>query len=181
MVDLSRPGCVLEVVQALEILAERKIVLTGTWPADGDPKGSSDGMPDPFTTTLPTVLIANKSDLVAEADEELQILEELAEITFPTLATSVETSEGLDELGPWFFERLGIVRVYTKVPGGEADSGRPFTVRKGQTVGDVAMLVHRDIAASMKYARIWGTGSFDGQQVGKDHPVRDCDVVELRS
>jgi len=181
VVDLSHPGCVLEVVQALEILAERKTVLTGTWPADEDPRRLSDRMPDPFTTTLPTVLIANKSDLVAEADEELQILEELAEITFPTLATSVETSDGLDRLGPWFFDRLGIVRVYTKVPGGEADSGRPFTVRKGQTVGDVAMLVHRDIAASMKYARIWGTGSFDGQQVGKDHPVRDCDVVELHS
>ena len=89
------------------------------------------------------MLIANKADLVEDADEELEILEDLAGISFPTLSTSVETGDGLDRLGPWLFEQLGIVRVYTKIPGAEPDMGRPFTVRKGQTVGDVAMLVHK--------------------------------------
>ncbi|MDX1434965.1 MAG: TGS domain-containing protein [Gammaproteobacteria bacterium] len=46
---------------------------------------------------------------------------------------------------------------------------------------DVATLVHRDIAASLKYARLWGGGQFDGQQVGRDHPVSDGDVVELHA
>ena len=41
--------------------------------------------------------------------------------------------------------------------------------------------VHRDIAASFKYARIWGDGSYDGQQVGRDHEVVDGDIVELHS
>ena len=181
VVDLSRPGCVEQAVLAHEILAERKIVLSDRWPLQGPVEEDADAVPDPFTTVLPTVLIAHKADLIEEIDEELQILKELAEVTYPTLATSVETGVGLDTVGIWLFDQLGIVRVYTKIPGAAADIGRPFTVRVGQTVGDVALLVHREIAATLRFARIWGTGSFDGQQVGKDHPVRDGDIVELHS
>jgi ribosome-interacting GTPase 1 len=46
-------------------------------------------------------------------------------------------------------------------------------------VGDVAQLVHKDLAGALKYARLWRTAGFDGQHVGRDHPVRDADVVEL--
>ena len=95
------------------------------------------------------------------------------------LAASSETGEGLERVGPWLRDRLGIVRVYTKVPGQPPDLTRPFTVRSGQTVRDVAALVHRDIAASLKFARVWGGGAFDGQQVGADHVVADGDVLEL--
>ena len=181
VVDLSRPGCVEQVVQLHEILAERRIVLSPRWPTDDGEAEDEDAVPDPFTTVLPTVLVAHKSDLVEDVAGEVEILEELAEITYPTLATSLETGEGLEDLGPWLFDRIGVVRVYTKVPGLPADMGRPFTVRSGQTVLDVATLVHRDIAASLAYARIWGTGWFDGQQVGRDHPVRDGDVIELHT
>lgn len=181
VVDLSRPGCVEQVVLAHQILAERRVVLSDRWPAQGVVDAADDAIPDPFTTVIPTVLIANKADLIDNIDEEVQVLEELAEISYPTLATSVETGAGLAGLGRWLFDQLGIVRVYTKIPGAAPDMGRPFTVRKGATVGDVAMLVHREIAATFKYARIWGTGSFDGQQVGRDHPVWDSDVVELHT
>ncbi len=56
---------------------------------------------------------------------------------------------------------------------------RPFTVRLGHTVADVARLVHREMAESVKYARVWGSESFSGQQVGRDHEVADGDVLEL--
>ena len=58
---------------------------------------------------------------------------------------------------------------------------RPFTVRRGATVQDVARLVHKDVARTLKYARVWGTASFDGQQVGPEHNVVDGDVLELHS
>jgi ribosome-interacting GTPase 1 len=45
----------------------------------------------------------------------------------------------------------------------------------------VARLVHQDIADGLKYARLWGSGNFDGQQVGPDHVVADRDVVELHT
>jgi ribosome-interacting GTPase 1 len=58
---------------------------------------------------------------------------------------------------------------------------RPFTVRQGDTVLDVARLVHKDIAEGFRFARMWGAAVFDGQQVGADQPVSDGDVVELHS
>ena len=36
-------------------------------------------------------------------------------------------------------------------------------------------------ALSLKFARIWGSGVFDGQQVGPDHELADGDVIELHS
>jgi uncharacterized protein len=71
------------------------------------------------------------------------------------------------------------VRVYTKAPGKPAEMDRPFTVRRGATVLDVARLVHKDIAESLRYARAWGHGVFDGQQVGPEHVLADGDVIEL--
>ncbi len=39
---------------------------------------------------------------------------------------------------------------------------RPPTMRKGQTVADVAGLVHKDLARSLRSARVWGrAGSAD--------------------
>jgi uncharacterized protein len=44
---------------------------------------------------------------------------------------------------------------------------------------EMAALVHRDFAAGLKSARIWGTGVYDGQTVKRDHVLHDKDIVEL--
>jgi len=54
-------------------------------------------------------------------------------------------------------------------------------MRQGQTVADVAGLVHKDLARSLRYARVWGKSGFDGQHVGRTHPVADGDVIELHA
>jgi hypothetical protein len=83
-------------------------------------------------------------------------------------------------VGPALVSLLGIVRVYSKVPGHPPDLGRPFTLRGGGTVRDVAQQVHRGRAAELRFARVWGASAdFDGQQVSAAHVVRDKDVVEL--
>jgi ribosome-interacting GTPase 1 len=56
---------------------------------------------------------------------------------------------------------------------------RPYTLFAGDTVLDAARLVHREMAESLKYARIWGSAKFDGQQVGRDYVLGDRDIVEL--
>jgi ribosome-interacting GTPase 1 len=44
----------------------------------------------------------------------------------------------------------------------------------------VAEWVHHDLAATLVGARVWGPSArFDGQRVGRDHVVRDGDVVEI--
>jgi len=136
---------------------------------------------NPFALRLPTLLLANKADRLADAEAELRAFLELTGLRYPALALSATTGRGLGEVGPWLFSHLGLVRVYTKAPGRSPARERPFTVRRGQTVEDVARLVHKDLARSLKYARVWGRAGFDGQQVGREHPVADGDVVELHA
>jgi len=124
------------------------------------------------------LLLANKADLDPDSRADVAALEELLGVRYPAMVVSAETGAGLDRLGPWLFDRLGVVRVYTKAPGKPPDNARPFTLRRGQTVADVARLVHRELVESIKYARLWNA-SHDGQHVGRDHAVEDKDVIEL--
>jgi ribosome-interacting GTPase 1 len=48
-------------------------------------------------------------------------------------------------------------------------------------VGDIARMVHKEVEAGFRYARLWGGGNFDGQQVGRDHAVEDGDVLEMHT
>ena len=178
VIDLNDPACTEEVPAIIARLAERKIFLVERWPGLAGAAESRAESDDPFRIELPTLLVANKSDLDADP-EEVGLLEELLGLRFPALAVSADTGAGLDELGPFLFRALEIVRVYTKSPGKPADTGTPFTVRRGDSVLDVANRVHRDLAEGLKFARIWGRSVFDGQQCGPEHPVEDGDVVEL--
>jgi ribosome-interacting GTPase 1 len=177
VVDISDPEAVQQVEDAIEVLKGRRVRLTGRWPATHGIDGLEEGE-DPFGIVLPVVLLANKSDLDPDSKADVAALEELLGLDYPALVVSAESGAGLDRLGPWLVERLGIVRVYTKAPGKPADSGKPFTVRRGETVGDVARLVHRELAESIKFARLWNA-SHQGQHVGRDHAVEDGDVIEL--
>ncbi|MFQ5548980.1 MAG: GTPase [Woeseia sp.] len=181
VIDVSDPECLEQIPAILERLAEKKACLTPAWPGLDrvEPEEPVDAE-DPFRLDLPTVLVANKSDLDPDPGE-VEILEELLGLRFPALTVSAETGDGLDELGPFLFRALDIVRVYTKTPGKPAETDKPFTVHRGGTVLDVAGLVHKDIARDLKFARMWGAEVFDGQQVGPDHLVSDGDLVELHS
>ena len=54
----------------------------------------------------------------------------------------------------------------------------PLIVKRGNTVGDVCELIHRDFKNAFRYAMIWGeSAKFPGQTVGMDHVVADKDVV----
>lgn len=178
VVDISDPAAVQQLAELAEVLAERRVRLVRHWPGDPGTSGGEDAADDPFGVELPALLLANKADLDPDSRDDLVALEELLGVDYPAMAVSAETGAGLDRLGPWLFERLGIVRVYTKAPGKPADHGRPFTLRRGQTVADVARLVHRELADTIRFARLWSAGH-DGQHVGRDHAVEDGDVIEL--
>ena len=177
VIDVADPECLEQVPTILDRLREKKIFLRSAWPGL-DSTSDGDESDDPFRLDLPTVLIANKSDLDPDP-EEVKVLEDLLGLRYPALTVSAETGDGLDALGPFLFDALQVVRVYTKTPGKKAEIDKPFTVRRGDTVHDVARLVHKDIAEGLKFARMWGSDVFDGQQVGPDHLVADGDLIEL--
>jgi ribosome-interacting GTPase 1 len=208
VVDLADPACVEHVMAMRQRLEEKRITLTDNWngrlsPGCGDPAAavpldltssgpetgpadfaaagnSLEALEDPFRVHLPTLLLASKCDLARDPDE-LAVFAELVGANYPAVFVSTVTGEGLRQIGPLLFQGLALVRVYTKVPGRPPDYERPFTVFRGDTVADVAQLIHRELAATLKFARIWGSGKFDGQQVGREHPVRDKDVLELHT
>ena len=182
VVDLSDPACLDRTAEVQTLLGEKRVSLLADWNAALAPPDPEAEDYDPFAIRLPTLMIAAKSDLLDDPEGELSVFGELGGFAFPGIAASAETGAGLDAIGPFLFQRLAIARVYTKTPGRPPDMGTPFTVRAGGTVHDVACLIHKDIGRSFKYAKLWGrNGRFSGQQVGRDHPVSDGDVIEIHA
>ncbi|OWK35938.1 GTPase [Fimbriiglobus ruber] len=146
----------------------RRELIGGDAPADDDPT----------VYALKTLLVANKCDDEA-ADIRLEIAREAFGTPFPTLLVSAEQGTGLDELRKAIYERLEVMRIYTKQPGKPPDMTSPFTCPIGSSLQEFAGYVHKDFEEGLKSARVWGSGAFDGQTVGRDHILHEKDVVEL--
>jgi ribosome-interacting GTPase 1 len=125
-------------------------------------------------------VLANKSDDEG-SDEDFEIFCELLDDDWPLLPISAVTGRNLELLKQTVFDRLEVMRIYSKAPGKEPDLTAPFVMHKGGTVDDFAGKIHKDFVDSLKLARIWGEGVFDGQPVGRDHVLHDGDVVELHT
>ncbi len=179
IIDISDPGCIEHVHDVQQQLQQRKFYLTDKFQActSGQPDVNDEDF-DPFRVDLPTLLVANKIDL-ADGLDELDALNELLEHCFPSVAVSATMGTNLNEFPGMVFDKLNIIRVYTKVPGKPADTERPFTLKFGGTVFEVARQVHKSIAEQFRFARIWGEDVYDGQQVGPDHVLHDSDIIEL--
>ncbi len=124
------------------------------------------------------LLLGNKCDL-KNAMEGYRTLENRYGPDFVVLPISARGKMNFEELKRETYQLLNRIRVYTKVPGKEADLSEPVILRKESTVEDVALTIHKDFAAQLKYARIWGSGKFSGQMVKRDFPVHEGDVIEF--
>ena len=128
-----------------------------------------------------TVVLLNKCD-DPDATERLQLLDEFLELPFERIEVSATEGTRLDEVKKTAFDKLEIVRVYTKHPKQkEPDMTKPFTVRRGDTLVEVAQNVHRDMADQLRSARVWGEAVHDGTTVKPDYEPLDGDIVELHS
>lgn len=142
-------------------------------------KESALGEEDVGLSFTQTFLIANKMDL-PEAAERLELFHELCPVDFREFQVSAKEGTGLEELREAVFRALDVVRVYTKAPNQkESDLDRPFTVRRGSTLLDVAEQIHKDFVEKFKFARVWGKNVHDGTQVKGDYVPEDRDIVEF--
>jgi ribosome-interacting GTPase 1 len=131
------------------------------------------------TTYRPAVVVANKLD-VAGAEAGLARLEGFVGGRLPVVAVSCEKRLGLERLGAVLFEALGVIRVYTKEPGAREPSQRPFTLRRGATLADLARSIHTDFERDFAFARVWADRLvFSPQKVGVGFALEDGDVVEI--
>jgi ribosome-interacting GTPase 1 len=133
-----------------------------------------------FLLHVPTLVVVNKFD-DEEYEEHYQIFKELLGQDYPMVPVSVKTGHNIDTLKNMIFEKLGVIRVYSKAPGKEVDRSSPFVVENGIKLDDFAGKVHKDFQEKLKSAKIWGTSAdFPGQMVSRDHILEDEDVVELQ-
>jgi ribosome-interacting GTPase 1 len=131
------------------------------------------------TTYRPAVVVANKLD-AAGADADLNRLEQFVAGRLPVVAVSCEKKQGLDQLGSVLFDTLGVIRIYTKQPGAREPSQRPFTLRRGATLADLARNIHSDFERDFSFARVWAERLvFSPQKVGLGFTLEDRDVVEF--
>lgn len=170
VIDLGSDSLIEDTQAVLERFSSGKTRLGRETGLDEDDVGVS------FTATL---VVLNKCDDSA-AQERLALLDEFISLPFDRIQVSGQVGTGLDQLRREVFERLQIVRVYAKHPKEkEPDRSKPFTIRRGETLVEVAAQVHRDMAAQLKSARVWGAAVHDGTPVKPDYQPLDGDVVEL--
>lgn len=169
LVDLASDAVFDQVDQLRAQLADHKIHLR---------RQASDESSDTAAISKRALLVGNKAD-AAEAKERGMFLAELHAADFPVLTVSAASGSNLDTLRRALYEGLGVLRVYTKSPGKKPEHEAPFVLRQGATILDVAEAVHKALAAGLKFARVWGADTFDGQRVTRDYVVQDGDVIEL--
>lgn len=124
---------------------------------------------------LPSILAATKMDEASERDlARLQA-------TVPAMAVvgvSIIDDESLDAFKEAVWKLTGLIRVYLRHE--KRVEEEPLALQPGATIADVAAQIHKEMAAACRNARIWGPSArFDGQLVGRSHPVEDGDVVEV--
>ncbi|MDD5206234.1 MAG: 50S ribosome-binding GTPase [Desulfobacterales bacterium] len=158
-----------QIEQALTILSEWRIF------PEGSPIPEDLRKPPSVKKTL---VVMNKVDR-AEDEEDYRVFLELAALRLPSLAVSVSSGRNLDELIRRIYDLAGIIRVYTKAPGKDADPNSPFVLPKESTLEDLAGRVHKDFQEKLRYARIWGKAVYDGQMVQRDYVLQDGDIAEF--
>jgi hypothetical protein len=170
MVDLEDDDGIELCQDVLDRLKQTKTRLAAVSSLDEEDVGVS------YTRTF---LTPNKIDAPGAA-ERLELLHELVPLDFPEYAISAKHGTGLEALREAIYRAMDVIRVYSKLPAvKEPDRDRPFTLRRGGTLLEMAGMVHKDFLEGLKFARVWGTAVHDGTQVKGDYVLHDKDVVEL--
>jgi ribosome-interacting GTPase 1 len=133
------------------------------------------------TTYKPAVIAANKLDLKG-SETNLCKLKKHVNGKLPVIAISCEHEVGLDELGKALFDRLSVIRVYTKDPGSKEETGRPFTLKRGATINDLAKNIHKEFVQNFLFAMVWAKRlPFSPKKVGLNFILEDMDIVEIHT
>ena len=133
------------------------------------------------TVYKPAIIVANKFD-AENAEANLQRLRTYAGKQLPIIAVSCEKKTGLEKLGETLFNALDIIRIYTKEPSQKEYSKKPFILKKGSTIFDLARNIHSDFKERFNFAKIWSKRlAFSPQKVGATFALADGDIVEIHA
>jgi hypothetical protein len=128
---------------------------------------------------ISVLVVVNKVD-DQEQDEDFQVLEELIGHEWTLVPLSLARKRSFEGFRQAAFQSLDVIRVFSKAPGKKAELDAPFVLPRGSRIQDFGAKLHKDFQSRLKSARIWGQGLYDGQMVGRDHELKDGDIVELK-
>ncbi|MBO0791775.1 MAG: 50S ribosome-binding GTPase [Ktedonobacteraceae bacterium] len=124
---------------------------------------------------MPAMLAATKMDDASASD--LDTLR-AAVPDLSVVGVSIIDDDSLTALKEAIWQLTGLLRVYLR--NDNRIEEEPLALEPGTTIADVARAIHKDLEASFRHARVWGPSArFEGQQVGRNHPVADGDTVEI--
>ena len=145
--------------------------------ADGDPEALRPVIDEVALAEIekPAFLAATRADEAGpEAIERLRA----AYPDLDVVPVSVLDEASLEAFRAAVWRLTGLIRVRLRANG--STDAEPLALDPGSTVGDVADSIHHDLGATFTGARVWGPSArFEGQRVGREHEVRDGDVVEI--
>ena len=123
----------------------------------------------------PSILAATQAD---EAPDQAIARLAAAFPDLPVVSVSVLDEDSLEAFRQAVWSLTGLIRVRLRKNGVVEDE--PIALEPGASVADVADAIHHDLGASLSGARVWGPSArFEGQRVGREHPVTDGDTVEI--
>ncbi len=178
VVDLAASDALEQLEACLDVLTKRNLVPVGR-------RVGRDERDEEGRQLKTALVLCTKADVPGAADT-FEALRELyagspqpATGALPMFAVSAKTHDGLPAFVAHVFRTLDVIRVHCKQPGKPPDMGAPFILPRGSSVLDMAREVHREFPEKLKYACVWGSAKFPGQQVQRDHILQDRDIVEL--
>lgn len=168
VVDATNQNLRAELDVLFEKLESKRIILCHDIPED---------VSDPRFAYKKTIIIAHKY-LDEHGESGLNELKHRFS-DFPVVPTSILDDSSLLNFKTAIFESLGIIRVYTKRIGHEADFIDPIILPIGGTVENAARTLHKDFASQLQFAKIWGKDKFEGQRVKNSYVLSDKDIIEF--
>ena len=124
---------------------------------------------------IPALYVINKIDQITI--EELDLLDQIPNYVL----ISAHLLWNLDELLERIWEKLDLLRIYTKPKGQVPDYEEPVILQRNKrTVSDFCLKIHRGLLNDLKYAIVWGSSvKHQPMKVGKDHVLNDEDVIQI--
>jgi small GTP-binding protein len=125
---------------------------------------------DAFSTNrayIPALFVINKCDLISKSP--LVTKKPLNEIYI-----SAKENTGTKKLKRMIWNTLELTRIYLVRRSEKPSKNSPITMRKGQTLKEVAEKIGSEFAEDITRAKIWGAGAkFPGQEVSLSKKILD--------
>jgi ribosome-interacting GTPase 1 len=152
--------CIIEVVSSLDELNELQEMVDKT-------RGTK-------------FVVVTKSDSL-EFSSLRKLVDNMKSKKIEGVIVSNLTKDGIDVLKQLLFNKMHVIRIFTKEPG-KKQTEIPIVLNEGANVRAVAEKILKGFSLKVKETRLTGpSGKFVNQKVGLKHKLKDMDVIEFHT